>query len=250
MNAGYQQILTNQLTRTQAEILNLKKTLQFAPLMRAAQLQGPHPDVLYSFKRLAQQARNGSYAMWLICIVLGGAFTVISYQVPDVADWVSAVIVFALWCLTAVLIGIGAEKFVQFGFGIQAADPDSLKRGRRGVKLTGLVVIGSFVALLILRTYISLAALIAVQAIFEIASLLAGSFFHALYEYYDELPRLHERIQQLEDQADRLKGELALLDAEAEPTARVHTEPASAANPCRARNLPRRVMARAMAITI
>lgn len=216
-NCVYQQTLENRLQRLRSECAEVKEQYDNAPQARAARQREASPELYYSFKTHASQARLGTWAMWGICFIIGSIFMVQSYSLPGFAPEISALLVVALWLALTVLIGIAVEMVVQFGFGIQPRTPNSDRRAIRGILICGTAFGLSFAALLILRTVISLPLLIVCQAFFEVFALATGSLFRALANYYAHLPALRDRLNELQDEMDELAAELAGL-REAKPT--------------------------------
>lgn len=233
---GYKQTLLNRWSSIAEELDIARLTLKYAPQMRNARQNGPYPDVYYSFKRKARQARMGAYAMWLICVLLGGVFTVMSYSLPGLSPLMSALLVFLLWATITALIGGATEKIAQFGLNIHGSSPLSAGKAVWGVCIAGLVFVVSFAGLLVLRTVINWPLLIVIQAVFEIAAVCAGGFFHSLYEYFIELPNLRDQIKALRAELDQVETDLAMLedDYDVAPTLRLtlRLAPSSQSNNC------------------
>ena len=184
-----------------------------SPQLLEARQRGAAPDVYHHYRRKAAYGKTGAYAMWFICLSLGGAFTILTYDIPGLSPLINNVIVLFIWAVVTLLIGVGTEKIVEFGLEINANSPFSVTKAIRGILVCGLVIILSFAGLLLLRTLISLPLLIALQAIFEVSAISAGSFFKAIEGFYSVLPDLRDRITSLEDSISKIDAQLAILDS-------------------------------------
>jgi hypothetical protein len=219
---AYKHTLLNRRNRIEDELAEAKLILKHSPQIREAQKNGPFPDVYYGFKRKARQARVGAYAMWLICILFGSAFIAMSYGAPRLEPWISAPIASLIWVVVTTLIGVPTGKVAQFGLNIHASAPFSVRNAVPGIWFAASILAASFAGLLVLQTSVNWPLMIAVQTIFQISATCAGSFFHALYEYFIEVPNLRDQIMALEVELDRIGADLAMLEDnhDASPTAR------------------------------
>ena len=214
-NRAYQQTLENRLQRVCEQHAEIKEQYDNAPQARAARQREASPELYYSNKTRAAQARLGALVMWAACFIIGSIFMVQAYSLPGFAPAVSALLVIALWLVLTVLVGIAIETVMQFGCEIQPRTPNSDRRALRGIWICGVAFLLSFAALLILRTVISLPLLIVCQAFFEVFALITGSLFRALASYYAHLPALRDRLNELQDKMDTLSAELVGLREDA-----------------------------------
>lgn len=225
-NRAYQQTLENRYQRAREQHAEIKEQYDNAPQAREARQREASPELYYSFKTRAAQARLGALVMWGICFIIGSIFMVQSYSLPGFAPEISALLVIALWLSLTVLVGIASEMVVQFGFEIQPRVPNSDRRAIRSIWICGIGFLLSFAALLILRTVISLPLLIVCQAFFELFALVTGSLFRALAVYYAHLPALRDRLDELQERMDQLSAELADFSEDA-PTKLTEKDSAS-----------------------
>lgn len=212
---GFRKTLLNERKRLSELLAETIMVYNHSPQLLEARQRGAAPDVYHHYRRKASHAKIGAYAMWFICLSLGGAFTILSYDIPGLPPLVSDMIVLFIWAVVTLLIGVGTEKIVEFGLEIDANSPFSATKAIRGILVCGLIFILSFAGLLLLRTLISLPLLIALQAIFEVSAISAGSFFKAIEDFYSELPDLRDRITSLEASIDKIDAQLAILDSDA-----------------------------------
>ncbi len=210
-NLAYKLSRESECKRLIEERDEARRSLNASPQMIEARHHSSHPDVYFHYKRKAHSAWIGALATWSICLLLGGCFTILSYSLPWFDPWLSGLIIFFVWAVVTLMIGVATEKVVEFGLNISPASPFSVGKAIKGILICGAILIFSFTGLLLLRTLISLALLIALQAVFEISAICAGSFFKAIYDFYSELPELQDRIIRLEVEIDRIKSELAML---------------------------------------
>jgi len=230
-NAGYKQTLLGERRRLANDLTEARSVYHGSPQLLAARQRGPAPDVYFHFRRKAKQARIGAYAMWMLCLTLGGSFTILAYNLSWLPPLISGLIVFAVWAAVTVMIGIGVEKIVQFGLDVQSESPDSVHKAVRGILICGGIFLLSFAGLLLLRSLVSLPLLIAIQAVFEIAAICAGSMFKAIEQFYGELPDLRDRITNLEAAIDKIDAQIVMLDSDHDyPVARQPMAPALQSN--------------------
>ena len=214
-NLTYKHARESEKKRLLAERDEAKRILNASPQLLEARHNSPYPDVYFHFKRKAHNAWNGALAMWGLCLILGGGFSILSYDLSWLPTWLSGLIVFTIWAVVTLMIGVGTEKIVAFGLDISPSAPFSISKAIKGIIVCGILLGVSFAGLLLLRTLISLSLLIALQAAFEISAICAGSFFKAIYEFYIELPELKDRITKLDTAIDKIEAELAFLAMEA-----------------------------------